>query len=102
MQHLKLINLLDLALKSDEIVELLEEFDLPVVYDFDRLHEGIEDIYWVSAHRGGFQLRFDERQVLKTIFIYAAGNETYEPVEPSLAGVPVYSHSSRQRVILRQ
>ncbi|WOB06954.1 hypothetical protein [Piscinibacter gummiphilus] len=88
---MKLINLLDLALKSDEVVELLEEFDLPVVYDFDRLHEGIEDIYWVSAHGQGFQLRFDERQVLKTIFMYASGNEQYKPVDPSLAGVSFYS-----------
>ena len=90
MQNLKLNGLLDLALKSDEIVEVLESFDLDVVYDFDRLNEGTADAYWVAAHEAGFQLRFDERQVLKTVFVYAKPRDGFSEVDPSIVGVPFY------------
>jgi hypothetical protein len=36
---MNLLSLLGLALKSDEVIELIEDEQVNVVYDFDRLHE---------------------------------------------------------------
>ena len=83
MQNLKLNVLLDLALKSDEIVEVLESIELTVVYDFDRFNEGTANAYWVEAYEAGFELRFDERQVLRTMFAYAAPRDRFSEVDPS-------------------
>ena len=82
--------LLDLALKSDEVVEILEHYDLTVVYDFDRLRENTPDLYWASAHRPGFELRFNERQVLDTVFLYARPRGEFLGVDPELTDVPFY------------
>lgn len=83
--------LLELALKSDEVIELLEIFDLSVVYAFDRLHENTDDQYWVSAHQAGFELRFNARQVLDTIFLFVLPSGEFSAVDPSVAGVPFYA-----------
>lgn len=91
MHHLQLSVLLDLALKSDELIELLEDFDLSVVYDFDRLNEGAEDVYWVSAQDAGFQLKFDRNQVLRTVFAYAVPRDGFSEVDSSIVGVSFYS-----------
>lgn len=91
MPNLKLNALLNLALKSDEVIELLESFELTVVYDFDRLNEGMADTYWVEAHDAGFQLLFDEQQVLKTVFAYAAPKDGFSGVDSSIVGVPFHS-----------
>lgn len=82
--------LLGLALKSDEVIEMLEIFDLSVVYDFDRLHENSEDQYWVSAHQAGFELRFNAHQVLDTIFLFVLPRGKFSAIDPSVAGVPFY------------
>jgi hypothetical protein len=90
MNHFQLKNFLDLNLKSDEMIEMIEHFDLTVVYDFDRLHEGIEDIYWVPAKKQGFELRFDQNQVLNTIFAYICPRNDFSPVDSSIIGEPLY------------
>ena len=87
---MQLITLLGLGLKSDEIIEILEYFDLSVVYDFDRLHEGTDDRYWASAKRAGFELGFGHDQVLETIFMYAAPRSGFSAFDHSLAGVPFH------------
>ena len=100
MQTFRLNVLLDLALKSDEIVELIEYFDLSVVYDFDRLNEGTADRYWVSAYDAGFQLGFNDKQVLKTVFTYVAPRDGFSPVDPEIVNVPFYSSAGEaQRAI---
>ena len=38
-----------MCLKSDEVIDLLEGYDLPVQYHFDRLHEGESDSYSVES-----------------------------------------------------
>lgn len=91
MYQLQLNVLLDLSLKSDEIIELLEDLDLSVVYDFDRLNEGSKDNYWVPAQAAGFQLRFNQNQVLKTVFAYVAAKDGFSAVDSSIVGVPFYS-----------
>jgi len=87
---MNLFTLLHLALKSDEVIDLLELHEINVTYDFDRLNENSPDVYHASSHEAGFELRFNERQVLDTIFMYALPRDGFEPIEPSQAGVPFY------------
>lgn len=85
-----LCSLLGKQLKDDEVVEVLEFHEIEVIYDFDRTHENIEDVYWAGAKTHGFQLRFNERQVLDTIFCYIAPSEGFTSISPELIGVPLY------------
>jgi hypothetical protein len=56
-------------LKSDEVIEFLELYDLSVEYHFDRLHEGESDSYTVESAELSLDLRFDADQRCTTIFI---------------------------------
>jgi hypothetical protein len=47
-------------LKDDDVIEVLEIHSMKVWYDFDRSHEGLEDIYWSEAPASGFIFRFNE------------------------------------------
>ena len=87
---MNLFSLLNLALKSDEVIELIEHYEVSVVYDFDRLNENTPDVYWASSRQAGFELRFDERQVLNTIFMYVLPRGSFSPIDPGIAGVPFY------------
>ena len=58
-----------MRLKSDEVIELLDLYDLPVQYHFDRLHEGESDSYTVESKELSLELRFDADQRCTTIFI---------------------------------
>lgn len=87
---MNLLSLLDLALKSDEIIEVLEHYQVGVIYDFDRLHENTPDAYWASSPQAGFELKFNERQVLITIFMFVRPRGKFSPISPSIAGVPFY------------
>jgi hypothetical protein len=103
MLYTKLCDLLDLALKSDEIIEVLEHFDLSVVYDFDRLNEGTEDIYWASAKQSGFELKFNARQVLEVVFLYAEPQGEFGRADSILAGIPFYqSYDEAKTALLAQ
>ena len=64
-----LIPLLGLQLKDPCIIEILELASADVVYDFDRLFEGLSDKYWATINGFGLQFGFDAEQRLKTIFI---------------------------------
>lgn len=87
---MSLFSLLDFALKSDEVIELIEHYQVTVVYDFDRLHENTPDAYWASSHQAGFELKFDEGQVLRTIFMYVLPRGKFSAIHPSIAGVPFH------------
>lgn len=87
---MNLLSLLDLALKADEVIEILEHYDVEVVYDFDRLHENSPDVYCASFREAGFEFRFNEKQVLDTIFMYALPRGHFKAVEQRHAGVPFY------------
>jgi hypothetical protein len=58
-----------ILLKSDEMIEFLELYDLVVQYEFDRLHEGDSDSYTVESERLSLDLQFDAGQRCTTIFI---------------------------------
>jgi len=87
---MSLLSLLDLALKSDEVIELLDHYEVSVVYDFDRLHENTPDVYRASSPQAGFELKFSQTQVLSTIFMYARPRGKFSAIDPSIAGVPFY------------
>ncbi|MDR7272966.1 hypothetical protein J2X20_005651 [Pelomonas saccharophila] len=82
--------LLGLALKDDQIVDLLEHYGVDVIYDFDRLRENTPDRYSASFHDGGFEFIFSDAQLLRTIFLYASSRGKFKPIRPDYAGVPLY------------
>jgi hypothetical protein len=103
MLYTKLCDLPGLALKSDEVVDVLEHFELPVIYDFDRSNEGTDDVYWASAKQAGFELRFNARQVLDVIFLYPESQGEFQKVNQEFAGVPFYqSYGEAKEAFLAQ
>lgn len=81
-----LSDIFGLNLKSDEVIDLLERFEMNVVYDFDRLREGTPDQYSSAALAEGFELRFDERQVLETIWCYTRERHGYSIIDSNCIG----------------
>ena len=67
---MQLLPLLGRQLKDDDVIAILEGFEMEVVYDFDRLHEGQPDKYWASSEPAGFQLGFDAGQTLYICFLH--------------------------------
>jgi hypothetical protein len=78
---MKLLPFLGKTLKSDEVIDLLEVHGVEVTYDFDRSHENMPDIYWAAARDLGLLFRFDESQVLGTIFIYLENKDGFKPAD---------------------
>lgn len=83
--------LLGKQLKDDDVIDVLEAHDMAVTYDFDRSHEGQDDVYWSSAEADGFQFRFDQHQRLETIFLYVIAGERFSPVDASTLGFPLHA-----------
>lgn len=80
---MNLVELLGSELKSPEIIELLELHDVDVAYDFDRLSEGQQDVYWAPLKNDGLLLKFGQEQRLRTIFVYVKSAEGYDPCDLS-------------------
>ena len=87
---MRFAKLLGAHLKSDEVIAILERFEIDVTYDFDRLHEGSEDRYWAGSKERGFLFRFDQAQVLDTIFLYMRPREGYAAIDRAEVDVPIY------------
>lgn len=86
-------------LKSDEIIEVLEWADMKVIYAFDRLQENTPDVYWASAYSHGFQFRFDEKQILDTIFLHIEPTEEFGPLDQEEeCDVPCFSSLKEAQV----
>jgi hypothetical protein len=81
-----LSDIFGLNLKSDEVIDLLERFEMSVVYDFDRLREGTPDQYSSAARTEGFELRFDDRQVLETIWCYTRERNGFSTIDSICIG----------------
>lgn len=89
--------LLGKKLKDDEVLQLLEDSQAgPVTYEFDRLHDGTPDSYWLEARDEGFAIRFDEHQTLKTIHCYVVPVDGFSAIDVGLLGVPL--HATRDEV----
>jgi hypothetical protein len=82
-----LIKFYGTSMKSRDAIKLLERLKLKVVYDFDRLEEGTPDTYSVSAPAEGFELQFDEGQVLETIWCYVRQRGSFVPIDVDCIGV---------------
>ncbi len=89
--------LLGMPLKSAEVIEVLEHFEMPVTYDFDRLFEGSEDLYWSESWLHGFQLRFNEVQILDVVFLYVAARSNFSPIDLASTDVPSYDSLEQAR-----
>jgi hypothetical protein len=64
------LSLLGSHLKSDNMLDFLEPYDIEVIYDFDRFHENTSDQYWVTIEELGLRLKFDENQILTDVFVF--------------------------------
>jgi hypothetical protein len=84
-----LVRVFQQSLTSNDVIDLLECFDLDVVYNFDRLHEGTSDSYSVSSHVEGFELRFDEHKILETIWCYITPRGDFQAIDADCIGVQI-------------
>lgn len=89
---MQFLPLLGKHLKGDDVIEVLEAFDMKVTYDFDRLNEGQPDAFWAESKPDGFQLRFDASQTLDTIFLHVAPSDSFAAISPSRCEVPLFSN----------
>lgn len=87
---MKFLPLLGKKLKDDEVVEILEDLDMKVIYDFDRLHENMPDIYWATSKPKGFQFRFDDAQRLEAVFLHVMPEDDIAAVSPHDCDVPFF------------
>ena len=76
---MKIVEFLDKSIKSEALVKLFEDYNVSVIYYYDRLHEGVSDRYCGSIFENGLEFLFDENKLLKTIFIYTQRTERYAP-----------------------
>lgn len=86
--------LLGKALKEDEIIDLLEDLEMTVIYDFDRLHEGQPYKYWAAAKQAGIQMRFDASQTLDVIIFHMAPEEGFAKYTQRDPDVPIFASVS--------
>lgn len=87
-----LVELLGMNLKDDVVLQFLEDYQVgELVYWFDRLHEGTDDEYRANAKASGFEVIFDQNQVLETVFCYASPTDGFASVDAAVAGVPFFS-----------
>ncbi len=89
--------LLGKHLKDDAVLEILEHYEIDVIYDFDRTHEGMEDVYWAASRENGFQFRFNASQRLDVIFLYMIDREGFTAIPQNEIDVPVYQTFSEAR-----
>ena len=82
--------LLGKMLKDDEVIEILEGSDMEVVYDFDRLHENMPDIYWATSKPKGLQFRFDDSQRLEVVFLHITPGDGFAAVSQHDCDVPFF------------
>ena len=101
-KKMKYIALLGKQLKSDEVIDVLECDDLEVIYSFDRLHENQPDEYWVASKAEGVQMRFNEDQVLDTLFFYIQPDEGFSMCDSDSLGVPVFDSRDSARTYATQ
>jgi hypothetical protein len=93
-----LIDYLGNKIKDDAVLELLEDHQMELVYHVDRTHENMPDRYSAAARAAGFELLFDEDQLLQTIFCYVEPRDGFAPVDLSTVGAPVFESLALAKV----
>jgi len=78
MKHL---DLLGTELKSEFLHDLLETYDVEVVYEYDRTYENLPDEYRAEIPDLGLEFVFDKSQVLQTLFMKPVEVATFNPFE---------------------
>ena len=71
-------------------MDLLEDWDADVIYDFDRDHEGEPDAYRASGRGAGVELVFDEHQTLTTVFLHAVASGDYASADLASTDIAVF------------
>ena len=94
---MKAIDLIGLPLKSSEIIDLLDDWEMEVTYDFDRCFENMPDTYWSASKENGILLRFDENQELSTIYAYQKETDGYTPVDSNFVGAKLFENIEEVR-----
>lgn len=82
--------------RYDALMELLEHHDMEVVYQFDRLHENTPDACSSAARSAGFELRFNERQSLETIWCHMKARDGFAATQ-ALRECPATNRSRKHR-----
>ena len=88
---MQFVPLLGKSLKDDEVIALLEDMEMQVIYEFDRLHEGQPDTYSAASHSAGVELRFDAAQRLRTIFLYITPTDRFAAFVAADCDVSLFS-----------
>lgn len=78
---MKYLDLIGIDLKNEVLCDLFETYDVQVVYEYDRTHEGLPDQYRAEITDLGLQFVFDEQQVFKTIFMEQVDVNTFDPFD---------------------
>jgi hypothetical protein len=91
---MEFLSLLGKQIKDDEVIDVLEGYDMEVIYEFDRLHEGMPDEYTSVSKPDGFEFHFDESQTLQNIFLYRAELYNFSPISPNECDVPLFDSTA--------
>ena len=75
--------LLKTQLKSHDMNDLLESWNAQVIYAYDRNNENMPDEFWASIYNEGVCFRFNENQILETIFLYVTKTDGFTPIDLS-------------------
>ncbi len=78
---MKYLDLIGLDLKNDALCDLFETYDVEVIYEYDRTHEGLSDEYRAEITDLGVQFVFNEKQIVKTLFIKQIEINSFNPFE---------------------
>ena len=96
---MKLIDYLGLRLKSEPVLELILHEDLQITYNPDLLHENFPDWCAAACKSKGFEVRFDQDQMLDTIWCYFIETNGFNPIRPDLVGAQICGNIDEARNI---
>ena len=99
---LELIPKIGRNLKDPAIIEILDRFDVSVVYDFDRDFENQPDKYWAHLYSEGLLFRFDESQRLDTVFVYLQPTDQFQANPGTLLDFERFENIAHARTYARQ
>lgn len=94
---MNVIPLIGAHLRSDDIIDLLEQWEAVVVYDFDRLHENTPDCYRVAMPSAGMELLFDANQILETLFLRLVSTDDSTPFDITNSDVAFWNSPDEAR-----
>ncbi len=78
-----------LSIKSDEFIEVLEAYDLKVIYDYDRTHENMDDVYWIHDYDNGCTFQANQDQIVVVAFIYLRALEDHKAFHWLISGITI-------------